>query len=303
MAHLVATLGIAHAPGATAWIDKCPPQEQEAVRAGYAEVARRIEALKPDVVIGVANDHLLNFSLDNVPDFCVGIGATWSGPAAWFQRWLNVPEYQISGHRELARALVRESARAGINHAFAEELLFDDNWSVPLKFLFPRYDVRFIPIHMNPIVPPVPSAQRCLEVGAQIARIIKAFPSDERVVVMGTGGLSHDPGGPDYFTVHEDFDRWFMQLLESGDLSRVKSEVTFEKLLTGGDGGGGELLAWLVAMGAAAEAGQSKAESIFYVPSVPMRCGMGGSYWDLPQGSSRAPGLATENVVQPVVQP
>ena len=64
--------------------------------------------------------------------------------------------------------------------------------------------------------------------------------------------------------------------------ARVQRELTFDKLLTGGDGGAAELLAWVVAMGAAAELGQPRAESIFYVPSVPMRCGMGGSYWQLP---------------------
>ena len=281
MAKLVATLGIAHAPAGTGWVDQAPQDQQDAVLAGDAEFHRRMEELKPDVVIGVANDHLLNAPLDNVPDFCVGLAEDWQGPAPWFRDWLNVPDYQIKGHRELGRALVRESAKAGINHAFAQELLFDDNWSVPLKFLFPKYDVRFVPMHMNCIVPPLPSASHCLEVGAQIARIVESFPSDERVVVMATGGLSHDPGGQDYFTEHEEFDNWFMKLLESGDLERVRKEATFEKLLTGGDGGAGELLAWLVAMGAAAQAGNAKADSVFYVPSVPMRCGMGGSYWAL----------------------
>jgi protocatechuate 4,5-dioxygenase beta chain len=142
--------------------------------------------------------------------------------------------------------------------------------------------VKFVPVHMNCVVPPVPSAARCIEVGRAIAHIVQAHPGDERVVLMTTGGLSHDPGGPDYFTVHEDFDRWFMALMESGDLDRVQRELTFDKLLTGGDGGAAELLAWVVAMGAAAELGQPRAESIFYVPSVPMRCGMGGSYWQLP---------------------
>jgi aromatic ring-opening dioxygenase catalytic subunit (LigB family) len=288
MARLVASLGIAHAPGVTGWIDRAPQHEQDAVLAGYAAFERRVRQLKPDVVIGVGNDHLLNFPMSCVPDFCVGIGDAWQGPAPWFRSWLNVPDYRIGGHRELGRALVRESARAGINHAFAEELLFDDNWSVPLKFLFPDYDVRFVPIHMNCVVPPVPSASHCLRVGAQIARIVAAFPSDERVLLMATGGLSHDPGGPDYFTVHEDFDRWFMALLEEGDPERVARELTFEKLLTGGDGGAPELLAWLVAMGAAAELGQPKAESLFYVPSVPMRCGMGGSYWALGRASDAA---------------
>ncbi len=281
MAHLVASLGIAHAPGVTGWIDRAPQNEQNAVLAGYAEFHRRMEELKPDVVIGVANDHLLNFPMSNIPDFCVGLADSWQGPAPWFKDWLNVPDYKIQGHHELGRAVVRESARAGINHAFANELLFDDNWSVPLMFLFPRYDVKFVPIHMNPIVPPVPSAARCLQVGAEIAKIVEQFPSDERIVLMTTGGLSHDPGGLDYFTVHEQFDRWFMDLLEEGDLEKVKAELTFEKFLTGGDGGAGELLAWLVAMGAAAHHGKPRAESVFYVPSVPMRCGMGGSYWAL----------------------
>jgi protocatechuate 4,5-dioxygenase beta chain len=281
MARLIATVGIAHAPGVTGWIDKAPKHEQDAVLAGYAEFGRRMKELRPDVVIGVANDHLLNFPMENVPDFCVGIGDDWAGPAPWFRDWLNVPDYKLRGHRELGRALVRESAKAGINHAFAEQLLFDDNWSVPLKFLFPEYGIRFVPIHMNCIVPPMPGVERCIDVGRAIARIVKDFPGDERVVLMATGGLSHDPGGPDYFTVHEEFDRWFMGLMESGDLERVRREVSFDKLLTGGDGGAGELLAWLVAMGAAAEHGKPAGENVFYVPSVPMRCGMGGSFWRL----------------------
>ena len=281
MARLVAALGISHAPGVTGWIDRSPPEEQQAVLAGYAEFARRMEALRPDVVIGVANDHLVNFPLDNLPDFCVGIGERWSGPAPWFKDWLNVPDYAVPGHRALGRALVRDAAHNGINHAFAEQLLFDDNWSVPLKLLFPRYDIRFVPVHMNPIVPPVPSAARCLAVGARIAHAVAAFPSNERVVLMATGGLSHDPGGPDYFTVNEPFDRWFMDLMAAGDVERVRREVTFEKMLTGGDGGAAELLAWAVAMGAANAVGQPAAEHSFYVPSIAMRCGMGGVLWTL----------------------
>lgn len=281
MAKLVATLGVAHAPGVTGWIEKCPQHEQDAVLAGYESFRKLMDELRPDVVIGVANDHLLNFPMEFVPDFCVGIGDHWKGPAPWFRSWLNVADYEVGGYRDLGRALVRDAANAGINHAFAQELLFDDNWSVPLKFLFPRYDIRFVPMHMNAIVPPVPSAAQCLRVGEQIARTVAAFPTDERVVLMATGGLSHDPGGPDYFTVHEDFDRWFLQLMEQGDRERVLREMTFEKVLTGGDGGAGELLAWVVAMGAAAANKQPKAETVFYVPSVAMRCGMGGCIWKL----------------------
>jgi protocatechuate 4,5-dioxygenase beta chain len=47
-------------------------------------------------------------------------------------------------------------------------------------------------------------------------------------------------------------------------------------MIAAGDGGTVELLAWLVAMGAA---GRRPAETVFYVPSVPLRCGMGGVAW------------------------
>ena len=63
-------------------------------------------------------------------------------------------------------------------------------------------------------------------------------------------------------------------VVATGDVEAVKREVTFEKFLTGGDGGASELLAWLVSMGAAAEMGKPKAESVFYVPSVPSEASM-----------------------------
>jgi protocatechuate 4,5-dioxygenase beta chain len=94
---------------------------------------------------------------------------------------------------------------------------------------------------------------------------------------MATGGLSHDPGGQKYFDVDERFDRWFLELLASGDPARVVREATIEKMIGAGDGGTVELLAWLVAMGAA---GGRSAKTDFYVPSVALRCGMGGVNWN-----------------------
>ena len=276
MAEIVSVIALAHAPGATGWLDKAPKEDQDAMLGGYAEMARRFQAAKPDVVIGIANDHLLNFPMDSIPDWCVGIADRWSGPAEWFRDWINVPDYEVAGHRELARHIVRESGRRGFNLAFSDKLLFDDNWSVPLKFLTPKYDVPLVPIHMNCVVPPFPGPERCVEFGSVLADSVRAWPQKARVALMATGGLSHDPGGPKYFQVDEKFDRWFLELLGTGDPERVVREVTVEKMIAAGDGGTIELLAWLVAMGAA---GKRPADTVFYVPSVPLRCGMGGVTW------------------------
>lgn len=276
MAEIVSVIALAHAPGATGWLDKAPKAEQDALLAGYAEMGRRFRAAKPDVVVGVANDHLLNFPMESIPDWCVGTAGRWRGPAEWFRDWVNIPEYEVAGERELARHIVRDCGRRGFNLAFSDELLFDDNWSVPLKFLTPEYDVPLVPIHMNCVMPPLPEPGRCFEFGRALGEAVRVWPKKTRVAIMGTGGLSHDPGGPKYFAVDEKFDRWFLDLLGEGDPKKVLREVTIDRMIAAGDGGTVELLAWLVAMGAA---GGRPAETVFYVPSVPLRCGMGGVAW------------------------
>lgn len=277
MAEIVSVIAVAHAPGATGWLDKAPRHEQDALLAGYARMGEALRAAKPDVIVGVANDHLLNFPMESVPDWCVGTAARWKGPAEWFRDWVNVPPYALDGHRDLARHLVRDAGRRGFNLAFSDKLEFDDNWSVPLKFFTPAYDVPLVPIHMNCVVPPLPSPERCQAFGEALAASIGAWPERIRVAVMATGGLSHDPGGQKYFDVDEKFDRWFLELLASGDPARVVREATIEKMIGAGDGGTVELLAWLVAMGAA---GGRAARTDFYVPSVALRCGMGGVNWN-----------------------
>ena len=278
MANIVSVIATSHAPGAKGWLDKAPKHEQDELLGGYARMADRLRASRPDVIVGIANDHLLNFRLDNIPDWCVGTAKRWRGPAEWFRDWINVPEYEVAGHPELARTIVRDCARKGVNLAFSETLEFDDNWSVPLKFLTPEFDVPLIPIHMNCVVQPLPAPERCVAFGRVLAEVIRAWPQSMRIVIMATGGLSHDPGGPKYFTVEEVFDRWFLNLLTIGDLEHILREVTVEKMTAAGDGGTVELLAWLVALGAA---GGRAAEPIFYVPSVPLRCGMGGVDWKI----------------------
>jgi aromatic ring-opening dioxygenase catalytic subunit (LigB family) len=278
MAEIVSVIALSHAPGLTGWLDKAPKAQQDSLVSGFTELGRKLRAARPDVIIGFANDHVLNLPLDNTPDFCVGTAQQWKGPAEWFRDWVAVPDYTVAGHPSLAKALVREGARQGIGFAFKDDLLFDDNWSVPLLYLTPDYDVPLIPIHMNCIVPPLPTPVWCHEVGRKIAEIVRAWPGKERVAIMGTGGLSHDPGGPKYFQVDEKFDRWFLGLLEEGDPDQVLDEVTLPKMAAAGDGGTTELLSWIVAMGAA---GRRRAHTVCYEPALELRCGMGCVYWDM----------------------
>jgi len=278
MAQLVCTMAVAHAPGLTGWLDVAPEAQQKGLKEGYAELGRLLRESKPDLILGFANDHILNLPLDNTPDFCIGTAAQWHGPAPWFLDWLNIEPYSVGGNPEVARKMVRELDRHGIAFAFRDDLLFDDNFSVPLTTLTPRYDIPLVPVHMNCIVPPVPSAQRCFDVGAAVADVVRnSLPADLRVALLATGGLSHDPGGPRYFEIDEAFDRWFLGLIENGEAGRAITECTLERLRAAGDGGTPELLAWFIPWGAAKGA---KARVVCYEPTAAMRCGMGGVIWN-----------------------
>lgn len=283
MAELVSVIALSHAPGLTGWLDQAPEHQQKSLTEGFTKLGEILRATKPDVIIGMANDHLLNMPLHDMHDFCVGTADDWKGPAEWFRDWVNVPYYQVKGASNVAKAIQSGVAKRGFDAIAKQDLLFDDNWSVPLYYMTPDYDVPLVPIHMNCIAPPVPSPAKCLELGQAIAEIVKTeLPGGLRVAIMGTGGLSHDPGGPKYFSVDEEFDRWFLELMESGDPDRVVRECTMEKMVDAGDGGTTELIAWLVAMGAAVgKTGKRPAHTICYEPAVDLRCGMGCIYWEM----------------------
>jgi protocatechuate 4,5-dioxygenase beta chain len=279
MATIVATMAMAHAPGVTGWLDSAPEEEQAAILAGYREMGRRLAETRPDVIVGVANDHLLNLPLKNSPDFRVGVADHWTGPAEFFRDWLKLDEYAIAGSRAIGEAILRRMQDAGVSVDAGDTLLFDDNWSVPLRFLSPDYAHVFVPIHMNCINPPIPGPRASFAAGRAIGDAIrKDLDPSLRVAVIGTGGLSHEPGGKRYFQVDETFDRWFIDLLAAGDLDAIVEQATVERMEEAGGGGTAELQSWLVALGASRA---HNAEPIFYVPSVEMRCGIGGVMWDV----------------------
>jgi aromatic ring-opening dioxygenase catalytic subunit (LigB family) len=275
MGEFVSIMAMAHAPGVTGWIESCPVEDQQAIQAGYEELGRTMREARPDIIIGVGNDHLLNLPLKNPPNWRVDCSREWNGPAEFFKAWLKQPGYHVKGRTDISEVVAREVMAAGFKVDRGENLLFDDNWSVPLWYL--GYDVPILPIHMNCINPPVPDPAECIRFGHELRRIVRdVLPPGLRVGLMGTGGLSHEPGGPRYFTMDSKFDRWFLALMEESDPDRVVREATIERMNDAGGGGTTELLAWMVAMAAA---GGTPARTVFYVASQEMRCGIGGSVW------------------------
>lgn len=275
MAEIVAAMAMTHGPGLTGWFDTAPKEHQALSRAALDEMRRHLEAARPDVIVGFSNDHLLNWPINNVPEYTVGIGAEHVGPADWYDEWLALEKYRIPGHPALARYLVNEGARRGLAFAHLRAMEFDDGFSVPMHYLNPGGRIPLVPVSMNCTVPPIPRPDRAYRVGTTLREMLRVYPGRERVAVLATGGLSHEPGGPRYFHVDEAFDRWFLDLLEKGDHDRILREVTLERMEEAGSGGTAELLAWLLVLAFTA----GPADVLAYMPAVAWRTGTGFVVW------------------------
>src|SRR5262247_3777602 len=248
MAQVVAAMAMTHSPGLTGWFERAPEEHQKLALRATAEMRERLIAARPDVIVAFSNDHLLNWPINNTPEYTVGIGAEHVGPADWYDEWLGMmTKYRIPGHPDLARFIVNESVRRRLSLAYLRSMEFDDGISVPMHFLNPEGTIAMVPVTMNCTVPPVPTPERAYQVGTILRDVVKAYPGSERVAVIATGGLSHEPGGPRYFWVDEEFDRWFLDLLRRGDHEVVLRECTLERMEEAGSGGPADVLAYMPA--------------------------------------------------------
>src|SRR5436190_21078412 len=114
-------------------------------------------------------------------------------------------KYRVAGEPGLARFLVNEGARRGLALAhLGDAMQFDDGISVPTHYLNPDARFRLVPVGMNCTVPPIPTPERAYHVGTVLSDVLRAYPGDERIAAIATGGLSHQPGAPRHFRVDED---------------------------------------------------------------------------------------------------
>jgi aromatic ring-opening dioxygenase catalytic subunit (LigB family) len=276
MADIVAAMAMTHSPGLTGWFDRASEEYQQLALNATAEMRRRLEAARPDTLVMVSNDHLLNWPINNMPEYTVGIGDEHVGPADWFDEWLGMEKYRVPGDPGLARFLVNEAARHGLSLSYLREMQFDDGISVPTHYLNPDARFRLVPITMNCNVPPIPTPTRAYAVGRLLGGALRAYPAAARVAVIATGGLSHEPGGPRYFWVDEEFDRWFLDLLKAGDHERLLRECTLERMEAAGSGGTAELLAWVLVLAMT----RGPADVLAYMPAIAWRSGTGMVVWN-----------------------
>lgn len=239
---IVFACAASHAPGITAWTEAAGPEQVGTIKGGFAKLSEAIAAANPDTILLLTSEHWANFFLDHASAFCVGRGDTFTGPV---EPWLRIERRTMPGNPALATRLLEHCYAHGFEPSHSQELEFDHGSMVPLSFLVPAMDRKVVPIFFNTLATPRPSAKRCLELGRILRPALDAAP--ERIAIVATGGLSHDPGETNHGVIHTDFDKRFLGQMATADLAQLAGYSDAELLAAGA--GTLELLAWICLAG------------------------------------------------------
>lgn len=262
--------------------DHAPGESVTRIYDAFNVVREEIRDLSPDAILMIATDHMKAFPLEGVPQFSLGVGAIAKGLGDG-----GVPPCKVPVHQTFAQAILEGVVTSEIDMAFSEQVAIDHSYVVPLSLITPEFDIPIIPLTQNCNVPPRPTLRRSYEVGRAIADAAKTGP-EGRVVVIGTGGLSHWVGSEDRRafvnrpagTRIADRDLYPVEIEESGDIN-VTWDLEFLDVLGRGEidsfikqwsaeeveeaagNGAHEIRNWLTAIGAM---GDRAIETIAYEP-------------------------------------
>jgi protocatechuate 4,5-dioxygenase, beta chain len=214
---------------------------------GYPPVNAWLERMRPDVAVVIYNDHGLNFFLDKMPTFAVGAAAEYRNAD---EGWGLEPVAPFPGHPELSWHLIESLVADEFDVTSCQEMLVDHGFTVPMGLLWPerRGLPLAVPISVNTVQHPLPTPQRCYKLGCAVGKAIASFPQELRVVILATGGLSHQLDGERAGFINRDFDLMCMEKIIADPVALTRYSI--RDLVERAGSQGVELIMWLMMRGA-----------------------------------------------------
>lgn len=166
-----------------------PSQELLDDIGGAIEAARDfVAAFDPELVVTFSPDHYNGFFYRAMPPFCIGTAAQGVGDYGTYQGPLDVPA-------DLATDCARSVLDADIDVAISAAMDVDHGTVQPLQNLFGDVTARpVIPVFINSVATPLGPMRRVRALGHAVGAHLATL--GKRVLVVGSGGLSHDPPVP-----------------------------------------------------------------------------------------------------------
>ncbi|WP_043830088.1 gallate dioxygenase [Muricoccus aerilatus] len=250
MARIIGGIGTSHVPTIGVAYDK-GKQEAPAwapLFQGYEPARRWLEEKKPDVLVFFYNDHLNAFFYDLYPTFAVGVAPSYDVADEGAGRR---PLPLLPGHPGLSKHIAECLVNDEFDPAVFQDRPLDHGVFSPLPLLWPHegsWPGAVVPIEVNVVQYPLPTAMRCFKLGQALRRAVESYPEDLKVVVVGTGGLSHQVHGERTGYNDTDWDMRFIDLIEHDPMTLARMRhVDYIRL---GGAESVEVIMWLAMRGA-----------------------------------------------------
>ncbi|HTE84517.1 MAG TPA: hypothetical protein VK821_07275 [Dehalococcoidia bacterium] len=253
------------------------------INAAFGALREQVQAVRPHALIVIGDDQGDMFDDVNNPIFSVYTGDepiwgrnardAYGTPAEERQKLVFPVHTELSRYihkglvkggfdvASLGRFEPRGNPMRGVSHAVANLVPEVD----------PQLQIPLVCIFLNEYYPPLPSAERCYQLGEALTQILTDRP--ERVAIYASGGMSHFPGMYNTGWIDEPLDRWVLERLERNDHEALKHLFTFDS--DNMRAGTGELRAWI----SVAAAMKRPARIVEYVPAHCTVTGCGFVYW------------------------
>jgi len=252
------------------------------IHAAFAVLRKQFQAYRPDALIMIGDDQGDMFDAVNNPTFSIYTGEEpiWGRDV---RDWRVPPEQrrkiEFRNHVDLSRHLLKGLIRRGFDMAnigrFEARGAPERGISHAVVNLAPEVDpdreVPIVCVLLNEYYPPLPSAERCAQLGEAIADALAERP--ERVAIYASGGLSHFPGEFNMGWIDRALDQWILERLDRNDVDALKHLFTFDS--DNLRSGTGEVRAWI----SVAAAMRRPARIVEYVPAHCTLTGCGFAYW------------------------
>jgi protocatechuate 4,5-dioxygenase beta chain len=265
VAKIIAGISSSHVPAIGAAIDNGRTQEPywQRVFSGFEKSKEWMAKAKPDVVIGIYNDHASAFSVEIIPTFALGCAAEFP-PAD--EGWGPRPVPVVKGHPELASHIAQSVILDEFDLTIVNKMEVDHGLTVPLNLMFgspKEWPCPVIPLAVNVVQYPPPTGHRCFMLGRAIRKAVESFPQDLRVVVFGTGGMSHQISGPRAGLINSRFDKAFLDNLTKDP--KKLTRISHLEFMREAGAEGIEMVMWLVMRGAI----DDKVDEVYRFYTVP----------------------------------